>query len=60
MNTTRRTFLLNSAKAGLVMASIPLITSCGGVTREDLFSSANADALRNMIGNDGIDILHLA
>jgi hypothetical protein len=60
MNTNRRTFLINVAKGGLALSSLSLLTSCGGVTRSDLNYGTNSAELQQVIGREGVEILHLA
>lgn len=60
MMTTRRHFLLNTAKAGLAFSSLPLLTQCGGMTRNNIRPDITTDALQQLIGQDGVDILRYA
>jgi hypothetical protein len=57
---TRRHFLLNTAKTGLALSSLPLLTQCGGMTRNDMRPDIHSDALQQLIGQEGIDILRYA
>ena len=60
MSINRRTFLLNSAKLGIVVSSMPLMISCGGVTRSDTGGEANTAKLQDAIGKEGVEILRMA
>lgn len=60
MATTRRIFLHQTIKTGFVLSSVPLLASCGAVTRSDVDTAMKAPQIENLIGQDGLDILRLA
>jgi len=62
MDRNRRIFLRNAARIGLVMASMPFVTSCGGITRNNrnMGDGTNMGALQDIIGPEGVGILRLA
>ncbi len=60
MITSRRTFLRQTLTAGLVLSSVPLLTNCGAVARNDIDIAINAPQIKELIGQDGLDILRLA
>lgn len=60
MNTNRRTFLRILATSGLAAATLPLLTQCGGATRNDLTQDNVPEDLQLLLGKDKMEILRLA